>query len=145
MERKVLNSIKEVHDSLFRYTCVPNANLPRITPVQLKILNHIINSEEKVYQKDLEKILNVRRATVSDILNTMEKNNLIQRLPSVKDKRIKQIVLSESAENIRREATKKFEQLEKVMTKGVTKEKLDIYFEVCDLIKANLGKENIYC
>lgn len=145
MERKVLNSIKEIHDSLFRHTCVPNANLPRITPVQLKILNHLINSEEKVYQKDLEKILNVRRATVSDILNTMEKNNLIQRLPSVKDKRIKQIVLSESAENIRREATKKFEQLEKVMTKGVPKEKLDIYFEVCDLIKANLGKENIYC
>ena len=143
MERKVLNSIKEIHDSLFRYTCVPHANLPRITPVQLKILNHLINSEDKVYQKDLEKILNVRRATVSDILNTMEKNNLIRRLPGVKDKRIKEIVLSESAENIRKEATKKFEQLEKVMIKDVPKEKLDIYFEVCEQIKNNLGKENI--
>ena len=45
--------------------------------ILVKIIAYIFNKEGAIYQRDLEKDLNLRRATLSGILNTMEKNNLL--------------------------------------------------------------------
>ena len=51
------------------------------TPTQMQILEYILaNPKKETYQRDLEEILNLRRATVSGVLQTMEKNHLIERV-----------------------------------------------------------------
>ena len=53
------------------------------TPTQMQIIEYIMNVDsEDLYQRDLENVLNLRRATVSGVLQTMEKNSLIERISS---------------------------------------------------------------
>ena len=40
----------------------------------MRIIAYIFNKNGSIYQRDLERDLNLRRATLSGILNTMEKN-----------------------------------------------------------------------
>ena len=43
------------------------------SPTQMRIIDYIIQNEDKpIYQKDLESIFNLRRATISEVLITME-------------------------------------------------------------------------
>lgn len=68
------------------------------TPTQMQIIEYILEHiNEVVYQKDLEEVLNLRRATVSGVLQTMEKNELIERTTNTEDTRVKKIILHEKA------------------------------------------------
>lgn len=60
------------------------------------ILGYLIDHKnQKIYQKDLEKVFNVRRSSMSEILTTMENNKLIERIPSNDDARLKEIKILE--------------------------------------------------
>ena len=50
------------------------------SPTQMQIIEYIINSDEEVLQCDLEKAIKLRRATISGVLKTMEKKDLIEEL-----------------------------------------------------------------
>ena len=50
--------------------------------------------------KDLEKAIKLRRATISGVLKTMEKKNLITRVISSKDARVKKIILSDKTKKM---------------------------------------------
>src|SRR5574344_1660968 len=68
------------------------------SPYQIAILKYLIqHREDNIYQHDLEKEFNLRRSTVSGIIDTMEKNEMIERIDSVKDARTKQIKLTDKA------------------------------------------------
>src|SRR5690606_32706222 len=53
------------------------------------------NTERDIFQRDLEKEFNIRRATVSGVLQLMERNGLIVREPVEHDARLKKISLTE--------------------------------------------------
>ena len=58
-----------------------------MTPTQMQIIEYILEHDGScVYQKDLENVLKLRRATVSGVLQTMEKNDFIERVIDNKDK-----------------------------------------------------------
>lgn len=54
-----------------------------------------VNRDKKIFQKDIEHQFNLRRSTVTEILNNMEKNGFITRVQVKEDGRLKQIVLTE--------------------------------------------------
>ena len=96
MEEKVLYQIKNLDRIVFRCIfngndiednrCIRNMKIP--TQTQMQIISYIIKHQnEEVYQKDLEEVLNLRRATVSGVLHTMEKNNLIKKWEGKKKER----------------------------------------------------------
>lgn len=112
------------------------------TPTQMQIIEYIIDhNDECVYQKDLEEILNLRRATVSGVLQTMEKNGLIERSFHDEDARVKRIILNDKAKNIFSKNKKRMEELEKVIIKGIPNDKLIVFSEVLGMMKTNL-KDN---
>ena len=62
---------------------------------QFQVVKYLFDHEgEDVVQKDFEMALHVRKSTVSGILDTMEKNNIIVRLTSTTDGRGKIVKLS---------------------------------------------------
>ena len=122
--RKILNSYK-------------NELFP-VTQVQFTIIKHI-NNNEKVYQKDLEKLLHLRRSTISGILKTMEKNNLIKRIDSNKDARVKQLVLTPQCLEYKKNFKKRKEQFDKLLSKNISPEELKIFFNTIDKIKNNIS------
>ena len=109
-----------------------------ITPTQMRIIGYL-NENEIVYQKDLEKTLNLTRATVSGVLQTMEKNNLITRVSNNCDARLKQIILSEETKTIFEENKRKFDNLEKELIKGISDKELEIFDIEVEKMKNNLN------
>ncbi len=114
----------------------------KITPTQIEIIEYILNSDRKVYQRDLEKILNLSRATVSGVLITMEKNKLIKRITDKNDLRSKQIILNEVAKKEFLRTKEKIIELSKIINKDITYEELEIFRRVIDKMENNINKYN---
>lgn len=141
--RRVMYQIKSLEKSLLRHNKDKSIKDKEITPTQMEILIYIFKNEDKdIYQKDLENVLNLRRATVSGVLQTMEKNNLITRITDTEDTRAKKIILNEETKNIFLRHLKQFEEIEKVIVDGISEEELEIFFEVIQKMKNNVEKLN---
>lgn len=150
-ENNVLFQIKSL-DKMICRTLVKDENINEMetcskklnpTPTQIQIVKYILEHvDEEVYQKDLEEVLNLRRATVSGVLQTMEKNNFIERVVSQKDTRTKQIILNENAKQIFLKNKEKLDNLEEVIVKNISKKDLDVFFSVLKVMKDNIKEYN---
>lgn len=149
MDKKVLYQIKNLDKMIFRCifngsniendSCIKKMKMP--TQTQMQIIAYIIKHQnEEVYQKDLEEVLNLRRATVSGVLHTMEKNNLIKRITDVKDTRAKKIILDSKAEYIFEQNQKKIERLEEIIIKDISKKDVETFMEVIQKMKDNINQ-----
>jgi len=112
-----------------------------LSPSQMKIIAYIFNKNDEVYQRDLEKDLNLRRATLSGILNTMEKNNLLTRISSDKDARSKRIILNEKTKEIFSKKREKLVEVENILIRGIDEKELNKFLNTIDKMKNNIKKE----
>lgn len=113
-----------------------------ISPTQIKIIEFLCNNKDTViYQKNIEEYLNAKRSTVSGILDTMEKNNLIERKIDTKDLRLKQIILTDYAINKIALIKAKIQSINSNLEKNIDKKSLDIFFKVTEQIKLNIEEE----
>ena len=112
-----------------------------LTSTQIQILKYMIEHQnEDVYQKDLENVLNLRRATVSGVLQTMEKNNLIKREIYENDVRVKKIILNEKTKSIFLKNKQKIDEIEKNIIKNISKKDLDKFTQIIDKLITNLNE-----
>ncbi len=141
---KTIYQIKNLNHIIVRYCSSQKdlkENLP--TPAQMQILDFIRkNQNNKIYQRDIGQNLGLRRATLSEILKTMEKNNLISRISDNKDTRIKEIILSDTAKEKFKQVKKLLENTEKTATQNIDEKELEIFFKVAKQIENNL-KERV--
>ena len=140
MKNSVLKEMLSLEKIIFR-KIHPNQMKSMPTPTQMQIIGYVLRNKNDTYQKDLEEILNLRRATISGVLHTMEKNNLIKRVSS-EDKRVKKIILSEKVNKIYSKHLEDFKVLEKKLIKDIPKEDLEIFLKVIIKMKENIRKEN---
>ena len=141
--RRVLYQIKSLEKSILRHNKEKSIKDKEITTTQMEILLYIFKNEDKdIYQKELENVLNLRRATVSGVLQTMEKNNLITRITDAEDTRTKKIILNEETRNIFLRQLKQFDEIEKVIVDGISEKELEVFFEVIQRMKNNVEKLN---
>lgn len=146
MEKKrAIYQIKDLNHSIVRYCCEIGAskeNMP--TPAQMQILHYISSQKgKKVYQRDLAVALSLRRATLSEILKTMERNKLISRVPDKKDTRIKEIIISEKAKEKFNIVKSTLNQAEKTVTKNIDPQDLNTFFLVISKMEENLKNERM--
>ncbi len=133
----VLFRIKSLDKSIVK--CILNSNIPLIQPTQMEIIAYILeNKNKKVYQKDLEKVLHLSRATVSSVLITMEKNNLIKRITDSNDLRSKQVILNSDAKNMFSKAKEKIMEINNTLTKGLSREEVNLFLNVIDKMRDNI-------
>jgi DNA-binding MarR family transcriptional regulator len=108
-------------------------------PMQGEIAKILFKNKDKdIYQRDLEKIIGIRRSTISGILKTMEKNGLIMRIDSIDNRKVKKIILTEKALNIHSSIADKVKEMNNEIIKGISEEELIVFFNVADKIKKNL-------
>ncbi len=111
------------------------------TPTQMQILEYILKHEnEDIYQKDLENIFHLSRATVSSVLQTMEKYCLIDRVIDNTDTRTKKIILNKKTKEIFENHRKNFENLENKIVKDIKQEDLETFHKVLQKMKENISK-----
>ena len=127
---KIANQLKRKMDKEMN----ENYNL---TKTQSLVLSYI-NSNKEIYQKDIEKRFSIRRSTATEILNLMEKRNLIKRTPSKIDKRLKNIEITEEGIKLEKVGKEKIKELEKHMTKSLTKEEKKELIRLLEKVEQNL-------
>ena len=108
-----------------------------LTKTQSLVLSYI-NSNKEIYQKDIEKRFSIRRSTATEILNLMEKRNLIKRTPSKIDKRLNNIEITEEGIKLEKVGKEKIKELEKHMTKSLTKEEKKELIRLLEKVEQNL-------
>lgn len=115
-----------------------------LSPTQIEIMSYISKHEnEVIYQRDLESILNLRRATVSEVLKTMEKNELIKREVNDEDLRSKKIVITWKAKEIFKTKKDKMKKLNKTITKGITSKEKNLFIGIINKMKNNIKEEDV--
>lgn len=99
------------------------------------------NSSRDIFQKDIEKEFDLKRSSVSLMLNNMEKNDLIKRVPVAEDARLKKIILTEKSIELSRKISDAIDSGENQVAKGITPEEIDVFYKVLGKIRNNLENE----
>lgn len=140
MKKNVCCQIKDLEISIVRMLF--NESSEKLRPptvTQARIMDYILqNKKKKIFQKDLEKELNLRRATVSEVLTTMEKKKIIKRIPNPYDARSKQIILLEKKLEKQQEIKNKLVDLENILIRDISEEELLTFSLVLQKMQKNI-------
>lgn len=142
MELNIANELKlldiEIGKRLFSIAKLKELDQPP-SPLQGKILKFIVENDAKeIYQKNLEERFKVSKATISEVIQTMENNKLIERIATKKDARLKQIILTDIGKKRVSEMDKCFKTLNNELEKGLTEEEIEQFLTIIRKIKNNI-------
>lgn len=114
-----------------------------ITGKQVSILLYIYEESKKrdIYAKDIEVAFDMRRASVTGILQLMEKNGIIKREENNQDARLKKLILTTKAKEARNKLKKEIIQVEKILTKDISKKDLETFITIMQKMSFNLCQE----
>lgn len=113
-----------------------------ISPIQVRIVKYLVKQNNKaILQKDMEYLFNIRRSTVSGVIKTMEKNNIIIRKNVKDDNKSKEIKLTEDVYKRANDLVKELKELDLELLKDVNKEDLEVFMRVLKNIQDNLKEE----
>ena len=128
-EQSIGSEIKKIDNLIIRkIMSYSKNNSYMLSPSQMMITRFLYkNSNKVVYQKDLEGALPFRKSTISGIIQTMMKNNIIS---------------TESSKKINKEIEKNIIEFEKVLKNNIKEDDLRVFFKVTKQIQNNLKGEN---
>jgi DNA-binding MarR family transcriptional regulator len=145
-DKNIFNSIKELEKGIVRKIMSETSHdemFSKPSIAQMQIIKYILKHDGKtIYQRDLEEVFNLRRATISGILKTMEKNNVIIRVCDPNDARGKIVILSDDAKKFFKEKETLFKKLETVLKKDISKEELETFYKVILKMRDNINRKD---
>ena len=126
------NQIKRQFDS--------SASKTGVTGVQGRVLHYLLGQPRKqeIFQKDLEEEFNLRRSSATGILQLMEKNGYIERVPVEYDARLKKIVVPPKGLEASAAVDADIRYVESKLQDGLTEEELEIFRRAAKKMLRNL-------
>lgn len=115
----------------------------RATLMHTWILGFLQNRQDAgkdTFQKDIEAEFSINRSTTSEMLKLMCKNGMISRVPVDYDARLKKIVLTEKSLKFNRELSRKMNELDKILIKGLSESEVETFLKLCDKLIDNLNE-----
>ena len=138
-EDRITLEIKKTNNLIKRTL---NTKYPmRITTTQMIILNFIeenMQLKKKIYAKDLERFLEIRRSSISEILDGMESKHLIKRNINNDDLRTKEIIIDDEGIKVLNEFKKNIDEIELDLRKNIKEYELLIFLKVLKNIRKEL-------
>lgn len=132
----VINLSNKVHRSLSK-----EAAKFGLTGVQSRVLGYIYHNSGKkdIFQKDIEEDFNIRRSSVTSILQLMEKNGYIKRESVCEDARLKKLVLTEKGLEIQKNVYECIMEFEKSLREELSEEELDIFVDLMNRLSKKIA------
>lgn len=115
-----------------------------LTNMQKRVLHYIMMESlcRDIYQRDLEKEFQIRRSTATGVLQLLEKRGFICRESVEQDARLKKIVPTLKAQNIREKILENIQMMETLLKEGIPQEEMEICIKVLKKMSENLlGEE----
>lgn len=112
-----------------------------ITGVQAFILKFIYENQKngKVYAKDIENEFDMRKPTITGILQLMEQNKLIERKSEGKDARLKEILITKKGLDIVNNVDLNVEQVENKLIENISEEELSTFLKILNKLLKNMS------
>lgn len=111
-----------------------------ITDTQGRVLKYIWEESKsrEVFQKDIEDEFDIRRSSVTQIIQLLERDGLIVRESVQRDARLKKLVLTEKAIEIQKVMNGKVRELEAEMQKDISPEEKELFLKILCKIRKNV-------
>ena len=93
----------------------------------------------KVYAKNIENEFDMRRPTVTGILQLMEQNKLIERKAEGKDARLKDIVITKKGMEIVKKIDSNVKEVEKKLVKDISKNEIQTFLTIIGKLSKNMS------
>ncbi len=115
------------------------SNEPRLTSMQVMFLGYLDQHREgDVFQKDLERAFQIRRSTATGILQVMEREGYLARIPVPQDARLKKLVLTARGQSVCNNAKRRIDALESRVRRSLSDAELTELFGLLARIQHNL-------
>ncbi len=112
-----------------------------LTANQCRIIGYLYcNRSRDVFQKELEEYLGIRRSTVTQMLQLMERNDLLMRVSAEQDARQKRLLLTARGEELQKRGMQCIDSFEQRLCEGISDEELDAFMETMEKLTANLKR-----
>lgn len=112
-----------------------------LSPGQPKILNYLAEHDHSL-QKDVAARCEIEPATVSKLLDGMERAGLVERSAVEGDKRATRVAITEKGRELQKQAKERFRAIVKRELKGFSKEEAERFFTYLSRVYHNLtGRE----
>lgn len=112
-----------------------------ITSSQCEVLDYLFSSgKEEVTQRDVEKALNLRNPTVTGILKRLDERGFILSVPSNRDRRCKNIYLTEKAYDIQKRMEMDRKKIDKMLTLGMNKKERAALKKMLERVLYNIAE-----
>lgn len=141
MKKDLLFEIKELYHIIGKamFMDMDLKNDYRPTATQIRFIDFLSNHEGMIVTgKLLEEHFHLSKATVSDVLNTMEKHNIIIRTISKDDTRVKEINLNEKFRKKHDLFIEEVLKMQEIITKNITDFELNKFNETIGKMKDNV-------
>lgn len=111
-----------------------------LTVSQAYVIDFIYNEgkNKEIFQKDLEKEFDLKRSSISLMLNNMEKSELIERVLVAEDARLKKIILTKKSMKLYEKISEAIDSIENKLSKDITPEEIEVFQTVLDKIRNSL-------
>ncbi len=140
-EQKLSAQLGRIHHIVMRNMearMAPSLEQP-ITPPQVRTIRFITSrGEDTVCQRDIEEAFDLKPSSVSLLLRNMEKEGLIYRQGVEGDGRLKSVHLTDYAKTLSVHLKEVGDQIEEIISYGITPEERAAFFRVLQKIRKNL-------
>lgn len=121
--------------------CGMEAGLDEVTFMHGWIMGYLQrNQDREIYQKTIESDFNIKRSTVTAILQLMEKKGYIKREAVAGDARLKRILLTEQGMKTAEKTKAILDNMDIALLEGIETEELDIFYKVSEKLLENMSK-----
>jgi len=112
-----------------------------VTGVQARILGFVHRNHDKkdIFQRDIEEELDIRRSSVTSVLQLMEKNEYIKRVSVSEDARLKKIILTEKGLEIHRNVYNFILEFEKSLKDELSEDEFNILISLIDRLSKKVA------
>ena len=112
-----------------------------ITSSQCEVLDFLFHCEsEEVSQREIEKALNLKNPTVTGILKRLDEKGFILIVPNARDKRKKNVYLTEKAYDIQKHMEADRRRIDKNLTLGMTKKEIESLEKLLNRVLYNIAE-----
>lgn len=116
--------------------------LGELSGMQGPMVGYIYDNCKKqdIFQKDIEKVFNIRRSTATVMLQNLELKGFITRQAVEHDARLKKIMVTEKAEQYSLRIREQIDEFHEELEQGITEEEKEEFSRILDKIRDNLTK-----
>lgn len=112
-----------------------------ITGIQSMILGFVYHKSQNrdVFQKDIEEVFDIRRSSVTSVLQLMEKNGYIERVSVSEDARLKKIILTKKGLQIQKKVHESIIKIEKYLMDELSDDEMYILIHLLDRLSKKIA------